>query len=37
MTAATTATWRKRAACRGIDPEVFYPVDDEDAGPAKAI
>ena len=37
MTAATTAIWRKRAACRGIDPEVFYPVDDEDAGPAKAI
>lgn len=37
MIAQTTATWRKRAACRGIDPEVFYPVDDEDAVQAKAI
>ena len=37
MTAQTTATWRKRAACRGIDPEVFYPVSDEDAEEAKAV
>lgn len=37
MTAVTTATWRKRAACRGIDPEVFYPATDEEAGEAKAI
>ena len=37
MTALSTATWRKRAACRGIDPEVFYPVSDEDAEEAKAI
>ncbi len=37
MTAQTTAVWRKRAACRGIDPEVFYPASDEDAGQAKAI
>lgn len=37
MTALPTATWRKHAACRGIDPEVFYPVTDEDAEEAKAI
>lgn len=38
MTAALqTATWRKRAACRGIDPEVFYPPSDEEADEAKAI
>ena len=37
MTALSTATWRKRAACRGIDPDVFYPVSDEDAEEAKGI
>jgi WhiB family redox-sensing transcriptional regulator len=33
------ATWRKRAACRGIDAEIFYPeTDDEaDAEAAKAV
>jgi WhiB family redox-sensing transcriptional regulator len=30
-------TWRDHAACRGIDPDVFYPVDDEDAEPAKEV
>ncbi|MDA8399744.1 MAG: WhiB family transcriptional regulator [Actinomycetota bacterium] len=30
-------TWRQRAACRGIDPAVFYPASDEEAQPAKAI
>ena len=32
-----SATWRKHAACRGIDPDVFYPVSDEEADEAKAI
>ncbi|MHB8219333.1 MAG: WhiB family transcriptional regulator [Acidimicrobiales bacterium] len=34
-----SATWRKRAACRGIDVDVFYPVteDDVDAAEAKSI
>lgn len=34
-----TASWRRRAACRGIDAEVFYPDTDEeaDAEEAKAI
>ena len=31
-----SATWRKHAACRGIDPDVFYPISDEEAGEAKA-
>ncbi|MBO0730142.1 MAG: WhiB family transcriptional regulator [Acidimicrobiaceae bacterium] len=29
--------WRQRAACRGVEPDVFYPVSDEDAEQAKAI
>ena len=32
-----SATWRKHAACRGIDPDVLYPVSDEEADEAKAI
>lgn len=29
--------WSKRAACRGLDPLIFFPATDEDAGPAKAV
>lgn len=29
--------WRERAACRGVDPDIFYPVSEEDAEEAKAI
>ena len=39
----SATTWRKRAACKGIDVEIFYP-DTEDpqmeptvAAPAKAV
>ena len=32
-----SATWRKHAACRGIDLDVFYPVSDEEADEAKSI
>lgn len=31
------ATWRNRAACRGLDPDIFYPPSDEDAWEAKAV
>lgn len=29
--------WRQHAACRGLDPEIFYPGDDEEAERAKAV
>ncbi len=30
-------TWRHQAACRGLDPEVFFPSDEEPADAAKAV
>ncbi|MGH9222834.1 MAG: WhiB family transcriptional regulator [Acidimicrobiales bacterium] len=30
-------TWRQRGACRGLDPDIFYPLEDSDAGPAKSV
>lgn len=30
-------SWRQHAACRGLDPEVFYPVTDEEAEVAKSV
>jgi WhiB family transcriptional regulator, redox-sensing transcriptional regulator len=35
----SATTWRKQAACRGLDVEAFYPVseDEADAAEAKAI
>jgi len=30
--------WRRNAACRGLDPEIFYPAPDaEDVVDAKAV
>jgi len=29
--------WRSKAACQGLDPDIFYPVDDEDGDEAKAV
>jgi WhiB family transcriptional regulator, redox-sensing transcriptional regulator len=30
-------TWRQHAACRGLDPLIFYPVTDDEADHAKAV
>lgn len=35
--AQPTPEWMARAACLGVDPETFFPVDHRDAGPALAI
>ncbi len=32
-----TMAWRQRAACRGVDPDIFYPLTDEGAEDAKAV
>jgi WhiB family transcriptional regulator, redox-sensing transcriptional regulator len=29
--------WRQLAACRGFEPETFYPITDEEAEEAKVI
>ena len=29
--------WRQAAACRGLDTAVFFPANEEDVGPAKAV
>ena len=31
----TNLSWRQKAACRGLDPEIFYPTSEDDAEPAK--
>ena len=36
-TLTTPETWRDLARCRGVDPLIFHPVNDDDAGEAKAI
>ena len=32
-------TWRAKAACQGLNPDIFYPAteDDADAEPAKVV
>jgi len=38
MGSTTMTSWREVGRCKGVDPEVFYPDDDEDPGEeAKAI
>ena len=32
-----TQAWSSQARCKGIDPEIFYPVSDDDADEAKSI
>jgi WhiB family transcriptional regulator, redox-sensing transcriptional regulator len=29
--------WRRHSACRGLDPEIFFPSTDEEAGAAKRV
>ena len=29
--------WRHQAACRGLDPEIFYPQSDEESEIAKTV
>ncbi len=33
----TIELWSTRAACKGLDPSIFYPPTDEEAEEAKAI
>ncbi len=33
----TSLPWRQNAACRGVEPEIFYPETDEEAEVAKSI
>jgi len=30
-------TWRQRAACRGLDPSIFYPASDDECEIAKQV
>lgn len=32
-----TPVWRQHAACRGVDPDIFFPVTEEESEDAKAI
>jgi WhiB family redox-sensing transcriptional regulator len=33
----TNQTWRQHAACRGVEPDIFYPASEEEAEVAKAV
>jgi WhiB family redox-sensing transcriptional regulator len=37
LTPIKNLAWRQRASCRGVEPEIFYPVSEEEAEEAKAI
>lgn len=30
-------SWKTNGACRWVEPDLFYPISDVDAGPAKAV
>ncbi|MBW8827717.1 MAG: WhiB family transcriptional regulator [Acidobacteria bacterium] len=30
-------SWKTAGACRWVEPELFFPASDADAGPAKAV
>ena len=29
--------WRRHSACRGLDPGIFYPADDDESAEAKLV
>lgn len=37
MVPLTNQTWRQHSACKGVDPDIFYPASDEEAEVAKAV
>ena len=37
LPATMKQTWRQQAACRGLDPLIFYPATDEEAEDAKDV
>ena len=37
MSPVKNMVWRQLAACRGVEPETFYPITDEEAEEAKVI
>lgn len=30
-------SWKSEGACRWVEPELFYPINDAEAGPAKLV
>ncbi|MFM7095317.1 MAG: WhiB family transcriptional regulator, partial [Actinomycetota bacterium] len=37
VVSAKEIQWRELGACRGLDPTIFYPDDDDDAADAKDV
>jgi WhiB family redox-sensing transcriptional regulator len=37
MAMRAIGSWRDQARCRGVDPEIFHPGEDDDGVEAKAI
>ena len=37
MTVRAISSWRDQARCRGVDPDIFHPSDEDDGLEAKAI
>lgn len=35
--AADPRAWRRLAACHGLDPDIFFPISEDEATPAKAV